>query len=47
MPIAGILYVMALLVSHHNTTVAAVGAMSFALIAVCGWAFVGHQRQAH
>jgi hypothetical protein len=36
MPVAGILYVIALIVLPHHGTVAVVGAMCFALIAVAG-----------
>ncbi len=40
MPIAGILYVIALILTR-NGTVAAVGAMLFAVIAIAGRAFGG------
>jgi H+/gluconate symporter-like permease len=41
MPIAGILYALAIIVLPHPGTVAIVGAFCFALIAVCGTLFVG------
>jgi hypothetical protein len=49
MPVAGIVYAMAVIVLPHHGMVAVIGAMCFALIAVCGIAFggwsPGRQRQ--
>ena len=40
-PIAGVLYAIALVISHGNGTVAVVGAMLFAVIAVSGTVISG------
>ena len=44
MPIAGVLYAIALVISHGNGMVATVGALIFALIAVTGRLVVGLVR---
>ncbi len=41
MPIAGILYVIALIATHGNGTVGLVGALLFAVVAATGAAFRG------